>query len=157
MALVSTTDAPARIHLPRSRLIVWLGLLAALLGGCSGSAAQDLTTSLQQARAAVASDQLGFQLLAEGRQTSNAAQVLTKDMADQLAKATSSVSQVRISSAQDLGIRDDALAAINQAASAGFHARDCLAASLPCDTAIQELNQAAAHVQSVLGKLEQMS
>jgi hypothetical protein len=154
---VSRTDAPAPIHLPRSRLAVCLALLAALLGGCSGSPAQDLTTSLQQARAAVASDQLGFQLLAEGRQTSNAAQVLSKDMADQLSKTVSSVSQVQISSAEDLGIRDDALAAVNQAASAGFHARDCLAASLPCDSAIKELNQAAIHVQSVLGKLEQMS
>jgi len=136
--------------------VAFVGLLAALLAGCSGSAAQDLTTPLQQARAAVASDQLGFSLLAQGKQTSAAAQVLTKDMADQLSKTISSVAQVQVSSATDAGIRDETLAAVNEAGRAGFHARDCLAASLPCGTAVAELNQAASHVQSVLGRLEQM-
>ena len=139
-------------HLPGSVVL----LAAALLAGCSGSAASDLSTPLQQARAAVVSDQQGFRLLAAGRQTSAAAQVLTKDMADELVKTVSSVAQVQVTSASDAALRDEALAAVNSATAAGLQARDCLSASLPCDRAMAQLNQAAVQVQSALGHVEQM-
>jgi len=93
----------------------WLGLPAAVaclvalmsLAGCSGGIAQDLLDPMEQARSAVRSDQLAFDLLAQRRVTSRIAETVLKTMTDERVSAEKSITSAEVSRQGDEAFRDD--------------------------------------------------
>ena len=139
----------------------WLGFRAAaaclvglmLLAGCSGGIAQDLLDPMEQARSAVRSDQLAFDLLAHRRVTSSIAETVLKTMTDELVSAEKSITSAEVSRQGDEALRDAALAAARQATSASLAGRDCLSQNRSCATAIEALGSSAEALQEVLDGL----
>jgi hypothetical protein len=125
-----------------------------VLAGCSGTIAQDLLDPVEQARSAVRSDQLVFDLLAHGRVTTGIAETVLKTMTDELISAEKSINTTEASSQADEPIRDAALAAAREATSASVAGRDCLVQNSSCATAIDELQASAEALDEVLDQLE---
>jgi hypothetical protein len=125
-----------------------------VLTGCSGGIAQDLLDPMEQARSAVRSDQLVFDLLAQGRVTISLAQTVLKTMTDELISAEESIISAEPSSQGDEPLRDAALAAAREATSASVAGRDCLSQESSCATAIEELQASAEALQEVLDQLQ---
>jgi hypothetical protein len=125
-----------------------------VLAGCSGTIAQDLLDPVEQARSAVRSDQLVFDLLAQGRVTTGIAETVLKTMTDELISAEESINTTEVSSQADEPLRDAALAAAREATSASVAGRDCLVQNSSCATAIAELEASAEALDEVLDQLE---
>jgi hypothetical protein len=125
-----------------------------VLAGCSGSIAQDLLDPVEQARSAVRSDQLVFDLLARGRVTTGIAETVLKTMTDELISAEESINSTEVASQADEPLRDAALAAAREATSASVEGRDCLLQNSSCATAIEELQASAQALEQVLDELE---
>jgi hypothetical protein len=148
---------PAMRRTGRTRLgFPAVPIVAALmvLAGCSGTIAQDLLDPVEQARSAVRSDQLVFDLLAQGRVTTGIAETVLKTMTDELISAEKSINTTEVSSQADEPIRDAALAAAREATSASVAGRDCLLQNSSCATAIDELQASAEALDEVLDQLE---
>jgi hypothetical protein len=151
---------PAMRRIDTVRTRVCFPVLAAaavalmVLAGCSGSIAQDLLDPVEQARSAVRSDELVFDLLAQGRVTTGVAQTVLKTMTDELISAEESINSTELSSQADEPVRDAALAAAREATSASVAGRDCLLQNSSCATAIEELNASAEALEEVLDQLE---
>jgi hypothetical protein len=94
-----------RIDPGRTRLRFPAAVSAAValmvLAGCSGNIAQDLLDPVEQARSAVRSDELVFDLLAEGGVTTGVAQTVLKTMTDELISAEESINSTELSSQGD--------------------------------------------------------
>ena len=131
-----------------------IGLLFVLLGGCSGGVAQDLIDPMEQARAAVQSEQMALQLLGEQRLTRAVTQTLFDDMTEELTAAEKGISQASVSSPSDASLRDTALAAARDATSASLAGTDCLSQDMSCAGAMAKLASSAEGVQAVLDQLE---
>jgi hypothetical protein len=125
-----------------------------VLAGCSGTIAHDLLDPVEQARSAVRSDQLVFDLLAQGRVTTGIAETVLKTMTDELISAEKSINTTEVSSQADEPIRDAALAAAREATTASVAGRDCLVQNSSCATAIDELQASAEALDEVLDQLE---
>ena len=125
-----------------------------VLTGCSGGIAQELLDPMEQARSAVRSDQLVFDLLAQGRVTIGLAQTVLKTMTDELISAEESINSAELASKEDEPLRDAALAAAREATSASVAGRDCLLLDSSCATAIEELQASAEALQEVLDQLQ---
>jgi hypothetical protein len=125
-----------------------------VFAGCSGNIAQDLLDPVEQARSAVRSDELVFDLLAQGRVTTSIAETVVKAMTDELISAEESINSTELSSQGDEPLRDAALTATRQATSASVAGRDCLLQESSCGTAIEELQASAAALQEVLDQLQ---
>jgi hypothetical protein len=131
------------------------GLVALiLLAGCSGGVAQHLLDPLEQARSAVRSDQLTFDLLAQGRVSTNLAETVLEAMTDELIAAEKSITSAEVSDQGDEALRDAALAATRQATSASLAGRDCLSQNRSCTAATQELQSSAETLQGILDQLQ---
>jgi hypothetical protein len=147
-----------RIDPGRTRLrfpaVVFAAVALMVLAGCSGNIAQDLLDPVEQARSAVRSDELVFDLLAQGRVTTGVAQTVLKTMTDELISAEESINLTELSSQADEPVRDAALAAAREATSASVAGRDCLLQNSSCATAIEELNASAEALEEVLDQLE---
>jgi hypothetical protein len=147
-----------RIDPGRTRLrfpaVVSAAVALMVLAGCSGNIAQDLLDPVEQARSAVRSDELVFDLLAQGRVTTGVAQTVLKTMTDELISAEASINSTELSSQADEPVRDAALAAAREATSASVAGRDCLLQNSSCATAIEELNASAEALEEVLDQLE---
>jgi hypothetical protein len=147
-----------RIDPGRTRLrfpaVVFAAVALMVLAGCSGNIAQDLLDPVEQARSAVRSDELFFDLLAQGRVTTGVAQTVLKTMTDELISAEESINSTELSSQADEPVRDAALAAAREATSASVAGRDCLLQNSSCATAIEELNASAEALEEVLDQLE---
>jgi hypothetical protein len=147
-----------RIDPGRTRLrfpaVVSAAVALMVLAGCSGNIAQDLLDPVEQARSAVRSDELVFDLLAQGRVTTGVAQTVLKTMTDELISAEESINSTELSSQADEPVRDAALAAAREATSASVAGRDCLLQNSSCGTAIEELNASAEALEEVLDQLE---
>ena len=139
----------------------WLGLPAAVaclvalmsLAGCAGGIAQDLLDPMEQARSAVRSDELAFDLLAQRRVTSSIAETVLKTMTDELVSAEKSITSAEVSRQGDEALRDAALAAARQATSASLAGRDCLSQNKSCATATEALHSSGEALQRVLDGL----
>ena len=139
----------------------WLGFTAAvgcllglmLLAGRSGGIAQHLLDPMEQARSAVRSDQLAFDLLAQRRVTSSIAETVLKTMTDELVSAEKSITSAEVSRQGDQALRDAALAAVRQATSASLAGRDCLSQNRSCATATAALQSSVESLQEVLDGL----
>jgi hypothetical protein len=140
-----------RLHFPAA---VSAAVALMVLAGCSGNIAQDLLDPVEQARSAVRSDELVFDLLAQGRVTTGIAQTVLKAMTDELISAEESINSTELSSQADEPVRDAALAAAREATSASVAGRDCLLQNSSCGTAIEELNASAEALEEVLDQLE---
>lgn len=146
-----------RSHSGPTRLRSWAavpGLVALMsLAGCNGGIAQDLLDPMEQARSAVRSDQLVFDLLAQGRVTTGFAETVLKTMTEELISAEKSINSAEVSRQDDEPLRDAALAAARQATSASVAGRDCLSQNSSCATATEELQSSAEALQGVLDQL----
>src|SRR5215212_3598219 len=106
--------AMRRIDSGRTRLrfsaVVSAAIALMVLAGCSGGIAQELLDPMEQARSAVRTDQLVFDLLAQGRVTSRLAETVLKTMTDELISAEGSIISAELSSEEDERLRNAALA-----------------------------------------------
>ena len=129
-------------------------LVAMLLAGCSGGAAKALLDPMEQARTAVKSEQLAFELLDGHQVTTSVAQVVLDDMTDELTSAEKSIHGASVADAADEALRDTALEAAREATSASLASRDCLSSGSSCTEARAQLQTSADGVQAVLDQLE---
>ena len=131
------------------------GLVALmLLAGCSGGIAQHLLDPVEQARSAVKSDQLTFDLLDQNRVTTSLAETVLKSMTDELIAAEKTITSAEVSHQGDEALRDAALAATRQATSASLAGRDCLSQNRSCAAATKELQSSAEALQGILDQLQ---
>ena len=129
-------------------------LLVLLLSGCTGGAAAELVNPMEQALAAVQSEQLVLQLLDEQRLTKSVTQTVFEDMTDELTGAEKAIHSAGVSSSADEALRDAALAAAREATSASIAGRDCLTQNRFCADEMTRLKSAAQGVQAVLDLLQ---
>jgi hypothetical protein len=131
-----------------------VALLILALSGCGGGVAKDLLDPLEQARAALESEQMALQLLAEQRLTKSVTKTLFEDMTEELTAAEKAINSASVSGPGDEPLRDAALAAARDATSASLSGRDCLSQSLLCAEVVGRLKSSAEGVQAVLDQLE---
>ena len=130
-----------------------MALLVLLLSGCSGGAAAELLDPMEQALAAVKSEQLALQLLDEQRVTKSVTWTVFEDMTDELTGAEKAIHSADVSSSGDEALRDTALGAVRDATSASLAGRDCLTQNQSCADEMTRLKSAALGVQAVLDQL----
>ena len=130
-----------------------MALLVLLLSGCSGGAAGELVDPMEQALAAVKTEQLALQLLDEQRVTKSVTSTVFEDMTDELTGAEKAIHSTGVSSSSDEALRDTALGAARDATSASLAGRDCLTQNQSCADEMTRLKSAAQVVQAVLDQL----
>ena len=131
-----------------------LALQVLLLSGCNGGAAAELVDPMEQALAAVQSEQLALQLLDEQRVTKSVTSTVFDDMTDELTGAEKAIHSAGVSSSADEALRDAALSAARDATSASLAGRDCLAQNQSCADEMTRLKSTAQGVQAALDQLQ---
>jgi hypothetical protein len=131
-----------------------IALVVLLLSGCSGGAAAQLVDPMEEALAALQSEQLALQLLDEQRLTKSVTSIVFEDMTDELTGAEKAIHSAGVSNSDDEALRDTALAAARDATSASLAGRDCLTQNQSCADEMTRLKSAAQGIQAVLDQLQ---
>ena len=131
-----------------------MALVVLLLSGCGGGAAAQLVDPMEQALAALQSEQLALQLLDEQRLTKSVTSIVFEDMTDELTGAEKAIHSTGVSNSDDEALRDTALAAARAATSASLAGRDCLTQNQSCADEMTRLKSAAQGIHAVLDQLQ---
>jgi hypothetical protein len=138
----------------RSCAALFALILCIVLGGCASSVAADLVKPAQQARAAVRSEQLAFDVLRHGRGTQALTAVVLTGMTKELSSAEKTIHEVDVSSPGDERLRDQVLETTRAATAASLAGRDCLSTKTSCDEAITALDAAGQRLDALVTQLE---
>jgi hypothetical protein len=146
-----------RVGTRRRKVIVPAGVIALLLllAGCSGSSGvrDSLLQASRSAAAAVHTGSAALDMLNRGRITQAVAQTAMIDMTKEIGSSVDQISQLKLSKPDDRALRDTVQDATAKGATAVLAGRDCLQLKISCQSAKDQLKQAADDLDKIVTQL----